>query len=147
MVVIPLIVIGSSDNHQIIPQFSSLVFGLYDILSRIVWSICMSYIIFACIQNSGGPINRLLSHPFWQPISKLSYAIYLVHKLVLGIVMASMKSPNSFSEMQFIQNCISIFVLSAIAAILLVLAVELPAGAMQSLSTIPKKQKTSPNSS
>lgn len=147
LIAMPAIVIGNCENHQIIPKFNAFEFGLFEILSRIVWSISMTYIIFACVQNSGGHMNSFLSHPIWQPLSKLSYTIYLVHLFLLKIIIGSTKTAHSFSEMQLVQNCITIFVLSAIVAIPLALAFEVPIGAIHGLVTASKKRKNSTISS
>lgn len=89
-------------NHPLV-QFDSkatpLVFGLYDSLSRVAWSIALCYITFACVKNYGGPVNWFLAHPLWQPISRVCYAIYLVHYHVLMLVLCQLKSSNYFTEL------------------------------------------------
>lgn len=75
-----------------------LAFGLYDALSRVAWSIALCYIIFACIHNYGGPVNWFLSHPLWQPLSRLTFSIYLLHKVIINLSIAAMKRPIYFSE-------------------------------------------------
>lgn len=77
----------------------------YDALSRVVWSIALCYIIFACIHKKGGPINSILAHPLWQPLSRICYSIYLMHFFVIRMTMASTKSPFYFSEL----NAVSCF--------------------------------------
>lgn len=77
---------------------SSIDHALYDSLSRVAWALALSYIIFACVHGYGGPVNWFLSLSFWQPLSRLSYAIYMLHFHVIFIVMASAKSPFVISE-------------------------------------------------
>lgn len=72
--------------------------ALYDSLSRIAWALALSYIIFACAHGYGGPLNWFLSLSLWQPLSRLSYAIYILHFHVSFIVMASAKSSFVLSE-------------------------------------------------
>ena len=112
------------------PTSTSLEYGLYDTLGRNIWSLAVCYMIFACANNSGGPINEFLSLPMWQPLSRLSYAIYLIHSSITGITMSSLEVPPSFTAMSAFLNFISIFVLSALAAIPLVLAFQLPIDAI-----------------
>lgn len=76
-----------------------LEFGLYDALSRVIWSIALCYIIFACINNHGGLVNSILAHPLFKPISRLCYSIYLMHFFVIRMTMASIKSSVYFSEL------------------------------------------------
>lgn len=74
----------------------------YDALGRVGWSIALCYIIFACINNSGGIVNWFLSHPLWQPISRISYAIYLLHFFVMASILAPIKTPSYFSELNIV---------------------------------------------
>lgn len=127
------IVIGNYPCYQIEPMSTPFEFGLFESLSRIVWSIAVCYIIFACIHDSGGIVNWFLSLPVWQPFSKLSYAIYLNHCYIMTTTMVSMKVPPHFSELSAFQNFLSILMLSAIVAIPLVLAFELPIDAINKL--------------
>lgn len=83
---------------QVDSKATPIVFGLYDTLSRLTWAIALCYLIFACVHGYGGPINWFLSHPLWQPLSRLSYSIYLVHFPVIMITTATMKSSLYFSE-------------------------------------------------
>lgn len=107
-------------------SISPLYYGLYDTLSRVIWSIALCYIIFACVHNSTSLVNRFLSHHAWQPISRLSFAIYLVHPIVLVTSEASMKSPPFFNEILFLRDFIGNFVISVVVAVLASLAFESP---------------------
>lgn len=78
---------------------TALEFGLYEALSRVAWSIALCYIIFACAHGYGGPVNWFLSHPLWQPLSRLSYSIYLVYFPVIIATTGSMKTPPYFTEL------------------------------------------------
>lgn len=72
--------------------------ALYESLSRVAWAIALCYIIFACVHNYGGPINWFLSHPLWQPLSRLCYAIYLIHFPVVLVFQGTLKTSPYFSE-------------------------------------------------
>lgn len=93
------VVIGGYPLQQIKDKPAPLWFALYDGVGRVVWSLALCYIIFACVHNSGGAINWFLSHPLFQPLSRLSYSIYLVHFPVIYATLLSMKSPPYFSIM------------------------------------------------
>lgn len=84
-------------------QFDSksapLEYGLYDALSRVAWALALCYIIFACVHNSGGPVNWFLAHPLWQPISRLCYSIYLLHFPVIMVTMSTLKTSPYFTEL------------------------------------------------
>lgn len=114
----PLVQLNSSNNPM--------EFGLYDALSRVFWSIALCYIIFACVQGSGGPINSLLSNPLWQPISRLCYSIYLLHFPVILLVTATMKTSPFSTELNAFHSFIGNYVLTVFVSIVATLAFESP---------------------
>lgn len=103
-------------------KFQPIHYGLYDGLSRVCWSIALSYVIFACAHNAGGRVNRFLSLPLWQPLSRLSYSMYIVSFPVIVAMAATTKTSSYFSQSSFLIGvCFSyvfIVLLSAIAAIM-----------------------------
>lgn len=101
-------------------------FGLYDALSRVGWSIALCYIIFACVHNSGGCVNWFLSHPFWQPISRLCYSTYLLHVPVIVIMYATTKTATVFSQSATLQDFIVAYLFTILASIVATLAFESP---------------------
>lgn len=100
--------------------------GLYFATSRITLSIALCYMIFACAHNAGGPINWFLSHPHWELLSKLSYAIYLTHLPILLITVFSIKEPMYFNEFSAFLLFIGSFVFSSVISVLAALAFEMP---------------------
>ncbi|XP_055304069.1 nose resistant to fluoxetine protein 6-like isoform X1 [Sitodiplosis mosellana] len=114
----PLVQVDSTAN--------SLDYGLYDALSRVAWSIALIFIIFSCVHNSGGPVNWFLSHPLWQPISRLCYSIYLLHFPCVMVVMSSMKASPYFSELIAFHAFIGNYMLTVFVAAIATLAFESP---------------------
>lgn len=123
MVTIVAIIWMSCPIHQ---ACNALMLGLYNALGRVLWSIALCYIIFACVHNIGGPINWFLSHPCWILLSKLSFGIYLLHVPIIFITMTTFTAAPHFSETSAILNFIGVFCLSICAAIPATLAFELP---------------------
>lgn len=72
--------------------------------ARVWWSLCLCFIIFACVNGQGGIINWFLSNPRWQPIARLSFNIFLVHQTVIVITMANRKVPIYFSTITQVTN-------------------------------------------
>lgn len=72
--------------------------AFYLSLSRIAWPIALAWIVFACINGYGGPINRFLSWSFWEPLSRLSYCMYIWHLLVVSINAGRIKTNPYFSD-------------------------------------------------
>lgn len=68
---------------------------LYEI--RVWWSLSICYIVFACLNGQSEFINWFLSHPRWQPISRLSFIMFLIHPTVMTISYAERQLPWYFS--------------------------------------------------
>ena len=64
---------------------------------RGTWSLCIGYIIFACVNGHGSIVNWFLSHPRCQPLSRLSFNIYLVHQTAMDVMYANRKVAWNFS--------------------------------------------------
>lgn len=105
---------------------TTLEHGLWMGLSRVCWAIAISYIIFACHHNSGGPINWFLGHALWQPLSRLSYSMYLMQFLVLFFTMGTTKQPFDFSELNCFAYAMAIYTITAVVSIVTSLAFESP---------------------
>lgn len=84
---------------QLDSQATSVEHALYTSLSRIVWALALSYLIYACVHGYGGPINWFLSLSLWQPLSRLSYSIYVLHVNVIIIVVARSKTALEVGEL------------------------------------------------
>jgi peptidoglycan/LPS O-acetylase OafA/YrhL len=53
---------------------------VYRPIFRELWACAVCWIIFACHNlKTGGFIRTFLSHRFWQPLSKLTLSMYLLH--------------------------------------------------------------------
>lgn len=121
-----VIIFGHYPLQQIHLKFTPLEFGLFDVFSRIGWSIALSYIIFACAHGSGGLINSFLSHKFFQLFSRICFAVYLVHLPILVLTMGTMKAPPFFNELFCLHTFFGNLVLSILVAIFATLAFEAP---------------------
>ena len=71
--------------------FSDAVAVTYGGLNRTAWGVAVAWVIFACVTGYGGPINTFLSYPGFIPLSRLTYAGYLIHINVLMGVEGSVK--------------------------------------------------------
>ncbi|XP_055842817.1 nose resistant to fluoxetine protein 6-like [Episyrphus balteatus] len=56
--------------------------AIYEGLKRISWGLAHVWITFACYYGYGGFVDTFLSHPFWQPLGRLTYAMYMMHMAV-----------------------------------------------------------------
>jgi peptidoglycan/LPS O-acetylase OafA/YrhL len=59
--------------------------GFYGSIHRWVWAVGVCIVVFLCSQGAGGHINAFLSWKAWVPLSRMSYVVYLIHPLAIGI--------------------------------------------------------------
>ena len=71
--------------------------GIYTPVSRVLWSLFLCLVIYGCVKGYGGPVNWFLSLSFWQPLARLTYAIYLLHMPVMLLNVAGAQRPIIFS--------------------------------------------------
>lgn len=111
------------ENFKEIP----LIFdATYDSLKRICWCLALSWVILACHLSHGGIVQKFLSLPIWLPISKLSFCIYLVHLPVQLIYLASIRTPQFFSNFHAIYKFFGDFGVSFFVAFAWALMFEYP---------------------
>lgn len=99
MALLTAVVLSNYILYRVPNMATPLENALYDSFTRVAWPSAISYIIFACVHKYGGPVNWFLGHPFWQPLSRLSYTIYLVHFPVVIFFLCTLKSvPYSYES-------------------------------------------------
>jgi peptidoglycan/LPS O-acetylase OafA/YrhL len=94
---------------------------------RVLWSLMVSAIIFACQNGSGGIVRWFLSLKQWQPLGRMGLSIYLVHRVYQIVTTFNEKQPihwDFFTEMQKTSGDILVSIFFGAA---LYLTVESPA--------------------
>ncbi|XP_046738162.1 nose resistant to fluoxetine protein 6-like [Diprion similis] len=107
---------------------------------RPCWSIAIAWIIYACTQGYGGPVNRFLSAPFFRPLSRLSYSIYLLHFSIQSQRNAVARTPVSFSNSLIIYEYLIDLALSIVAAFVFTLFFESPFVVLAKIFDNPKSE-------
>ncbi|XP_076053963.1 nose resistant to fluoxetine protein 6-like [Oratosquilla oratoria] len=93
---------------------------------RAVWALALAWVVVACHTGNGGVVNSFLSYPGWQPLSRLTYSIYLMSIVVQLSIGLTKKSTIYVTHKEIIiETCGSLFV-TAIAATIVSLSVESP---------------------
>lgn len=103
------IIFYSHTMQQMTREATSLESAIYTPLSRIGWTVYLCLIIYACLKGYGGPVNWFLSLPQWQPFSRLSYAIYLIHMPIMMMEAASLHRPAFFSARSIVSSQFLLF--------------------------------------
>ncbi|XP_063860040.1 nose resistant to fluoxetine protein 6-like isoform X3 [Scylla paramamosain] len=123
-----LVVFGMySYNHFISPTPYELMSCLtYGGLHRLAWGAALSWLVFACHNGYGGVVNGFLSHPVWQPISRLTYATYLVAFPVQYFLFYNSRDVYYFTHINTIISTVGAVVIAIGGALLLSLMAESP---------------------
>ncbi|PSN39093.1 hypothetical protein C0J52_07347 [Blattella germanica] len=77
-------------------------------------------------QAINGPVNTFLSWKLFQPLSRLTYCVYLVHISYQTIRKSSLRTPVYISDIDMIPDFFSDVVISLLLAAILSLCVEAP---------------------
>ncbi|XP_065155196.1 nose resistant to fluoxetine protein 6-like [Atheta coriaria] len=107
-------------------EYDRLDMSSYIAFLRPAWSIALSWLIFACVNGYGGPINAFLSSRVFQVLARLTYSMYLIHFTVLMALVMSIKQPLLFSNAQIMYEFWSIFALVFAISVVWTLAFESP---------------------
>lgn len=123
-----LVVFGMySYNHFISPTPYELMSRLtYGGLHRLAWGAALGWLVFACHNGYGGVVNRFLSHPMWQPVSRLTYATYLVAFPVQYFLFYNSRDVYYFTHVNAIISTVGAVVIAIGVAVLLSLMAESP---------------------
>jgi peptidoglycan/LPS O-acetylase OafA/YrhL len=113
-------------DYVLVPGLNRASLIAYQALSRPVWSISVSWLLFLCSTNQGGIINRILSFPIWAPFARLNYAAYLIHSTVIFVTLFNLTTPLYYQPMTFLNNYVSQLFFSYLAAIVVVIFFETP---------------------
>ncbi|CAL4061914.1 unnamed protein product, partial [Meganyctiphanes norvegica] len=110
-----------------------LVSDIYTGLFRGAWGLVLMWVVLACHSGYGGPVNSFLGHPSWQPLSRLTYGMFLTHIFVISLIVASEFRLKSLNHLNIIvETCGTLFI-TGIAAVLLSLLVEIPVMGLEKL--------------
>lgn len=72
---------------------SSIMFGV----ARVLWSSIIVWVVLEFANGNGGLARRFLSADIFQPFSRLSFAIYLIHIIVVWHYFFNVRVPLDLS--------------------------------------------------
>ncbi|XP_068156769.1 nose resistant to fluoxetine protein 6-like [Drosophila tropicalis] len=107
-------------------EISPLSGAFYICCSHIAWPLALCWLIWACQTGQAGLINSFLSWSFWQPLSRLSYCLYIWHLLVETAHMARIKTSLHFSNYDTVLQFWSHFGITLMVSTVMYLCIEAP---------------------
>nr|XP_008192486.2 PREDICTED: nose resistant to fluoxetine protein 6-like isoform X3 [Tribolium castaneum] len=113
------------------PDYDKWGNALHIALVRPVWALAISWIVFACTINYGGPINWILSLPIYQVINRFTYGIYLGHVIFLSVYVGNRKYPGYFSTFNMLYEFWGTLCFGVVFAVVLVFTTEYPIAALE----------------
>lgn len=82
--------------------------AFYEPLSRSAWAISVGWIIWACYNGHGGIINDFLSWGFFQAFARLSYCMYVIHRIVQWVTAGRLQTDTHFSDWDYVSIILNI---------------------------------------
>uniref|UniRef100_A0A182STI8 Nose resistant-to-fluoxetine protein N-terminal domain-containing protein n=1 Tax=Anopheles maculatus TaxID=74869 RepID=A0A182STI8_9DIPT len=101
--------------------------AFYESLHRSFWAFAVMWVIFVCINEQGGIVDRFLGCPLWQPLSRLSYSMYLVHIAIQAITLTqAIRFPVEFTVVNIFYTSFGLICISAVIGTVWSAAFEYP---------------------
>ena len=98
----------------------------YLTFARSIFGLGMALLVLLCYSGNGGFINWFFSWYIWQMMSKLTYAVYMFHFIVMAIYFTSFRHLPRFSDADCIMYFFAVSVITFVIAFGVHLCIELP---------------------
>ncbi|XP_059353377.1 nose resistant to fluoxetine protein 6-like [Daphnia carinata] len=113
-------------NGNTVPVINPIVQVSYGVLHHSAWALVIGWVVFACTHGYGGFLHQFLSWKFFLPLSRLSYAVYLLHLHYMFAYLSHMRKPVYMSEYIYVTTYFGILVTTFIMAFAVSIFVEMP---------------------
>ncbi|XP_065917929.1 nose resistant to fluoxetine protein 6-like [Dysidea avara] len=114
---------GELSGNHLFSNFENTVFLMF---GGLAWSVGIFIIIYMCNTGYGGVVNSFLSWPGWEPLVRLSYSVYLVHRMVLFVILGTLHSSLIFTDTLLIVLLVATWMISYGVSAVVAVVVELP---------------------
>ncbi|XP_045603365.1 nose resistant to fluoxetine protein 6 [Procambarus clarkii] len=118
------------DDQVPLPRAPSIIYAGF---SRGAWCLALLWLVFACHTGNGGLINSFLSHPSWQPLSRLTYTLYLTAVPLQSLFPGQVYLPFYINHLNMIVYACGFLFIGGILAVLLSVMTEGPVIGLEKL--------------
>ncbi|KAH6945025.1 hypothetical protein HPB50_006752 [Hyalomma asiaticum] len=119
------------------PEWAKLSFAFSE---RLLWSVWLAWLTFACSTGRGGFIAKWLSWRAFVPFSRLSFGVYLLHVPYYYIRLNVTRERIFFSHYNMVTQYFGALVASYLLSYVLFVACEAPTGRIEKLLLMPKRR-------
>lgn len=107
-------------------EYNHLESAIYASLHRVAWCISIGWILFVCITDNAGIVNKFLSYKLFIPLSRLTYCAYLTNGLIEIYSQASLRQPTYLRKWDLSVNIFGHMMYNVIFAFVLCIFFESP---------------------
>ncbi|XP_064458656.1 nose resistant to fluoxetine protein 6-like [Ornithodoros turicata] len=107
--------------------------ALYGGFHRLLWSLGLSWPMFACATGCGGIVNKFLSWKLFIPIGRLTYSLYLTHYFLYVVRLGRLRTQENADVYFQVTTAVGVLGMGLFFAYLLYLCCEAPAMFLEKL--------------
>ncbi|KAH9360610.1 hypothetical protein HPB48_007569 [Haemaphysalis longicornis] len=100
---------------------------------KIVFSIALSWGVFACATGRGGIVNALLSWKAFVPLGRLSLGVYVIHVPFLNVHYSASRERLYYSAFALATQFFGVLMWSLVLSFFLFLLIEAPTGRLEKM--------------
>ncbi|XP_042904054.2 nose resistant to fluoxetine protein 6 [Parasteatoda tepidariorum] len=100
--------------------------SFYNALTRTVYGLSLSWLIFVCLSGHGGVVDKFLSYKLFIPLSRLTYCAYLIHVILMDLYSSNQRQTLDFNHQTMVMLFLGLLMVTYAFSMLISLTFESP---------------------